>query len=174
MNKIEQLRSYMDDIVKEAHIDSEIISHPSPALAAFIQTKKEVAITRNIAFTYELPNSLDIESSIKSIDLVKIMGNLVDNAFDESDMLPMEQRLVHLSIRLSEGKLGIEVRNQGRLLSEKDKLMILLPGYTTKKSGHSGLGLAIVLERVQFYKGLLNIESCEEKGTSIHVTLPQR
>ncbi|WP_229263943.1 sensor histidine kinase [Cohnella cholangitidis] len=174
MNKIDRLRSYMEDIVKEAQIDSEIISHPTPALAAFIQAKKEMAITRNIDFTYEIPNSLDIESSIKSIDLVKIMGNLVDNAFDESDMLPMEQRLVHLSIRLSDGMLEIEVRNQGRLLSEQDKSMIILPGYTTKKSGHSGLGLAIVHERVQFYKGLLDIESWEEKGTSILVTLPQR
>lgn len=174
MNKLEQLKSYMEDIVKEVHAVTAIISHSSPAVAAFIQTKSEMAITRSIAFTYEIPNNLDIESSLKSIDLVKIMGNLVDNAFEESDNLSSEQRRVHLTIRVVEDKLEIEVRNQGRLLSELDKQMIILPGYTTKKAGHSGLGLAIVHERVQFYKGFLHIESSSEKGTTILVALPRR
>ncbi|WP_239618289.1 sensor histidine kinase [Cohnella mopanensis] len=174
MNKLEQLKSYMDDLVKEAHAVSTIVSHPTPALAAFIQAKMEMAITRNINFTYQIPDLLDIESSIKSIDLIKIMGNLVDNAFDESDTLPIERRLVHLSICIAEGKLAIEVRNQGRLLTEQDKMMIILPGYTTKQAGHSGLGLAIVHERVQFYKGLLHIHSSAESGTTILVSLPHR
>jgi signal transduction histidine kinase len=174
MNKLEQLKSYMEEIAKEAHAVSAVVSHSSPALAAFIQAKTEIAITRNISFSYRIPDDLDIESSIKSIDLVKIMGNLVDNAYEESETLPPDQRLVHLSIRAKDGMLEIEVRNQGRLLSEKDKQMILLPGYTTKRAGHSGLGLAIVHERIQFYKGLLNIESTAENGTSILVALPQR
>ncbi len=172
MNKLEQLNSYMEDIVKEAHTVSNIISHSSPAVAAFIQAKTEMAFARNIPFTYELPSDLDIESTIKSIDLVKIMGNLIDNAFEESDTLPSEQRIVQLIIRVMDGKLKIEVRNQGRHLSEKDKQMIILPGYTTKKAGHSGLGLAIVHERVRHYKGLLNILSSAESGTAIQVILP--
>jgi sensor histidine kinase regulating citrate/malate metabolism len=174
MNKLEQLKCYMEEIVKEAHSVNDVIYHSSPALAAFIQAKTELAVTRCIAFNYNIPQNLNIESSIKSIDLVKIMGNLVDNAFEESDTLPSEQRIVHLSIRVRDDLLEIEVRNQGRLLSETDKQMIILPGYTTKKAGHSGLGLAIVHERVQFYKGLLNIQSCLEDGTTIQVTLPRR
>lgn len=174
MNKLEQLKSYMEEIAKEAHSVNAVFSHSSPAVAAFIQAKTEIAITRNIAFTYRIPDNLDIGSSIKSIDLVKIMGNLVDNAYDESETLPVDQRLVHLSLRAKDGMLEIEVRNQGRLLSEQDKQLILLPGYTTKRSGHSGLGLAIVNERIQFYKGLLNIESTAENGTTIIVALPQR
>jgi sensor histidine kinase regulating citrate/malate metabolism len=174
MNKLDRLKVYMDEIVTEAHTFSEILSHSSPALAAFIQTKMEIAITRNISFTYDIPQGLDIEASIKSIDMVKIMGNLVDNAFDESDTLPSERRFVHLSIQVVAGQMHIGVRNQGRLLSETEIRKLTLPGYTTKKSGHSGLGLAIVKERVQHYKGFMVIDSCKENGTTIQVTLPHR
>ncbi len=174
MNKLDQLKGYMDEIVKEAHTFNGILSHSSPALAAFIQTKMEIAITRSISFTYDIPQGLDIEASIKSIDMVKIMGNLVDNAFDESDTLPSDRRRVHLSIQVKAGIMEIGVRNQGRLLSEAEIRKITLPGYTTKKAGHSGLGLAIVQERVQYYKGDMVIDSCKEKGTTIQVTLPHR
>lgn len=173
MNKLEQLNTYMADVVNEAHSMGHVIHHSSPALAAFIQMKMELAFTRSITFAFDLPPTLDIESSIKSIDLVKIMGNLVDNAFEESDTLPVEHRNVHLSIHLEDGALKIEVRNQSRLLTEKEKQRMLLPGYTTKKSGHSGLGLAIVHERVQYYKGSLSIHSDIKQGTAILVTLPQ-
>jgi signal transduction histidine kinase len=172
MNKLEQLNSYMADVVKEAHSVDQVIHHSSPTLAAFIQMKTEMAFTRSITFTYEVPPTLDIESSIKSIDLVKIMGNLIDNAFEESDTLPMEHRIVHLSIHIADETLKIEVRNHSRLLTVSDKEKMLLPGYTTKKSGHTGLGLAIVQERVQYYKGTLSIQSSIELGTAILVTLP--
>jgi signal transduction histidine kinase len=172
MNKLEQLNSYMADVVKEAHSVDQVIHHSSPTLAAFIQMKMEMALSRSITFTYDVPKTIDIESSIKSIDLVKIMGNLIDNAFEESDTLPVEQRIVHLSILIADGTLRIEVRNHSRLLTVTDKEKMLLPGFTTKKSGHTGIGLAIVHERVQYYKGTLSIQSSIEQGTAILVTLP--
>lgn len=172
MNKHVQLQSYMDDLVKEVHSVNEVILHSSPAIAAFIQAKREMAVTRAIAFTHKLSQTLDIESSIKAIDLIKIMGNLVDNAFEESDTLPLELRSVELILQEENGTINIEVTNQGRLLSDADKEKMLIPGYTTKKIGHSGLGLAIVHERTLFYKGTITIHSSEQQGTVISISLP--
>ncbi|MFC5468878.1 sensor histidine kinase [Cohnella suwonensis] len=173
LNKISQLRSYMDDLVSESRAFSDFVPPTSsPALAAFILAKSEQAIAKGIRFSCDIPASVDIDDAIKSVDIVKIIGNLVDNAFDESETLEPERRQVGLAIRSSTGELEIVVSNSGRTLSEQDKIMILRPGYTTKKNGHSGLGLAIVSERVQYYNGTMDIESDELKGISIRVRLP--
>jgi len=174
MNKLEQLKTYLDDLVKESHSVASVVSHSSPALAAFIQAKTELSQSRGISFACYVPEDLNIESIVKSIDLVKIVGNLVDNAFEESDTLPPDQKRVRFRMDISDGLLTIEISNRGRLLSDEEKQIMLLPGYTTKKTGHSGLGLAIVQERVRHYQGRLQIDSNEEEGTTVRVTIPRR
>lgn len=47
------------------------------------------------------------------IDLVKIMGNLVDNAFEESETIPLESRAIRLAIRSEGETLELEVSNRG-------------------------------------------------------------
>jgi len=172
MNKIDQLKSYMEDLAKESHAVAAIVQHPSPALAAFVIGKTEQARSRDIPFAYDIPANLNIGTSVKIIDLVKIMGNLVDNAFEESDTLPPGNRKVSLAIREEDGKLALEVNNRGRGLSDDELRMMIMPGYTTKSAGHSGLGLAIVQERVHYYQGELSIRSCAEHGTTIRAELP--
>jgi len=173
MNKLDQLGRYMKDLGNEAHSAGTVVAHASPAIAAFLSAKSELAIEKKIDFTYEVSPQLDLETVIKPIDLVKIVGNLVDNAFEESGALPEGRRKVHLAIEEDAEKLSLEVCNRGRVLTEEQIRKILLPGYTTKRAGHSGLGLAIVQERVQHYKGRLNIDSDSGEGLSFKVTLPR-
>jgi sensor histidine kinase regulating citrate/malate metabolism len=163
----------MDQIVKEAHSIGEVVQHESPALAAFIQMKTDLAQARSILFSCDIAVSIDIESKIKSIDLVKILGNLVDNAFEECDTLPIEHKQVGIVLRDVPEEMIIEVSNQSHPLSEMDIQKMILPGYTTKKAGHTGLGLAIVHERVQHYRGILSINYFPVKGTVIQVKLPR-
>jgi signal transduction histidine kinase len=174
MGRTDQLKAYVADLVKETHQVSEIVQHSSPALAAFIQAKLTVALGKGIAFTYELPNLWNIQdTSIKIIDIVKIMGNLVDNAFDESERLPQGERQVHASVALENDTIQLTVSNHGRVLDAKEKERIFLPGYSTKGENHSGLGLAIVLERVKHYNGKLELQSAEDTGNTIfHISLP--
>ncbi|MFC4304809.1 sensor histidine kinase [Cohnella boryungensis] len=174
MNKLDQLKAYMKELAAETHSVASVVSHASPALAAFVMAKKELALAKGISFTADIPAQLDVESSVKSIDFVKIVGNLVDNAFEESMTLSGDQRQVYLAIRRCEkGKLSLEVRNQGRTLTAEDIRLMLLPGYTTKTAaGHTGLGLAIVNERVQAYKGELFIRSSDHEGTVVQITFP--
>ncbi|MFC5469809.1 sensor histidine kinase [Cohnella suwonensis] len=176
MGKFEQLKSYSAELVKETHDVSEIVHHTSPALAAFIRAKITVSIGKGIAFTYDLPTDWNPQETIvKSIDIVKIIGNLVDNAFDESMTLSPEQRKVHASIVLNkiESIIEITVTNKGRFLDSKELERIFLPGYTTKGEGHSGLGLAVVLERVKHYKGTLDMKSDNLLGmTTFSISIP--
>ncbi|MFC4596937.1 sensor histidine kinase [Cohnella hongkongensis] len=175
MNKIEQLRSYMKDLTEEARAVAPAVAYASPVLAAFVIGKTEQARTKEIPFICDIPANADIESSIRMMDFVKIMGNLVDNAFEESEMLPHGSRDVKLEIRSEGETLVLEVSNRGRALSDKELSLMTKPGYTTKTVGHSGLGLAIVQERVRFYQGTLSIHFCPDDGTTIvRVRLPRK
>ncbi|WP_158602273.1 sensor histidine kinase [Cohnella endophytica] len=180
MGKTEQLKSYVNDLVKETRSVSDIVHHSSPALAAFAQAKTTVAIGKGIAFTCELPDNWNMhETTVKVIDIIKIIGNLVDNAFDETEILPQDQRQVHASIRIDEQKrIELLVSNRGRHISDNDKDRIFAPGYTSKGKDHTGLGLAIVQERVKHYKGSLEILSKENElqplgTTQFRITLPK-
>ncbi|WP_372635610.1 sensor histidine kinase [Cohnella sp.] len=176
MGRTEQLKAYVGDLVKETRDVSDIVHHSSPALAAFIQAKTAVSIGKGIDFTYELPDKWDAgETTVKVIDIIKIMGNLVDNAFDEAMNLPQQERSVFASIRaLEDGSIELQVSNRGRSLTAHDRQLIFKPGYTTKGEGHSGLGLAIVQERVKHYKGSLDLVSDEREGlTTFKVYLPE-
>jgi len=176
MGKTDQLKTYVADLVKETRDISEIMHHASPALAAFVQAKMTVALGKGIQFTYELPDKWDAkETTVKIIDIIKIMGNLVDNAFDEAMSFPAEERRVSATIRSMEDEsIELEVSNRGRFLSVQEKQMIFKPGFTTKGDGHSGLGLAIVQERVKHYNGTLDLQSYESEGLTVFkVQLPQ-
>lgn len=174
MGKTGDLQRYVRDLVQETQEMSEIVNHNSPALAAFVQAKTAVAVTKGIAFSCELPKRREgDDNSIRTIDMIKILGNLVDNAFDEVILLPADCRFVHASVQYEDGKIVMEVTNRGKALSPEEREKILTPGYTTKKDGiHSGLGLAIVAERTKHYGGTLDIRSNEMQGTTFRITLP--
>jgi len=175
MGKTDQLKSYVADLVKETRDVSDIVHHSSPAIAAFVQAKMTISIGKEIAFTYELLDKWNTnETTIKLIDIIKIMGNLVDNAFDETEKLPTEQRFVHASIAINDdNRIELQVSNTGHALEAKDKERLFIPGYTTKGTGHSGLGLAIVQERVKHYNGNIELHSdVSKRTTSFLITLP--
>ncbi|MFC5530143.1 sensor histidine kinase [Cohnella yongneupensis] len=174
MGKFDQLQAYTSTLVQETREVSEIINHASPALAAFAQAKTTVALGLGIAFKCELPTVWNVqESAIAMIDLIKILGNLVDNAFDETMRLPIEQRMVHVSIKTFNDVISLEVANSGHPMTPEVRDRMFQHGYSTKGEGHSGLGLAIVRERVSHYQGNIDVDSNkDERKTTFRVTLP--
>jgi len=174
LGKSDELKAYMADIVKDIQDVSGIVHHPSPPLAAFLKAKTAVAESRNIKFTCELSDTWNDQSTIRTIDVVKIVGNLVNNAFDEVEQLPPEERRVHADIRCHPEHIELVVNNRGRVLSDMELKRIFKPGYTTKRNEHSGLGLSIVHERVNHYKGTIDVQSNSTDGTTFRITLPHK
>jgi len=174
MGKLPELKTYMADLVKESREVSDIVQHHTPALAAFVQAKTAVAVSRGIAFTYELSDDWSQLSTIRMIDIVKIVGNLVNNAFDEAERMPPDRRSVHAVMKCLPSHVELSVTNSGRTLNEGDKELIFLPGYTTKDNQHSGLGLSIVLDRVKHYRGTITVQLSDDDATVFAVQLPHR
>lgn len=173
LSKMEDLKKYTQELVGEISEINELTRIGHPAVAALMQSKLVFAAEHKIKFHHKFVHIKDISLGLKSIDIVKISGNLIDNAFDEVMKLPALERWVELHMRMEEKTLHISVRNPGKVISSEEIARIFTPGYSTKaNSSHSGLGLAIVKERVEHYKGQLTVESTQEHGTIFRVEIP--
>ncbi|WP_274652256.1 sensor histidine kinase [Paenibacillus humicola] len=176
LGKYDQLRSYMEQVVQEIKTVSESMDNmPSPALAALFQAKTAAAEQSGIRFQYEISDTAHTFGAVTDIDLVRMIGNLIDNAFDEvMTIADPAEREVTMELFTDHSLLHIVVANRGRTLTEDELENIWKPGYTTKSGEHSGLGLANIRERALHYGGTVSAESDPERGVVFTVKLPVR
>ncbi|MDF2719587.1 MAG: CitS protein, partial [Paenibacillus sp.] len=173
LKKYDDLHRYTGELLGEIRQTNDIIQIGHPAVAAIVQSKVVIAMDRKIDFRHDFLLTGNFNLGITSVDIVIIIGNLVDNAFDEVTHLPVHERWVELRGSYHAGSLVISVRNPGRTLSDEEKAKIFAPGYSTKKTAdHSGLGLAVTKKRVGYYKGSITVESDQEQGTVFTVSIP--
>ncbi|MGX4585296.1 sensor histidine kinase [Paenibacillus chitinolyticus] len=176
LKKFDETKKYIHELVEETRLVNSIVHVGHPALASLISSKITQSQLRKINFTYELDLADDLTSisGLKSVDLVKILGNLIDNAFDEVSGMNVEQRNVHLLGYTEENRLIFKLSNHiNKSLSEKDLQAMFTSGFSTKKDGvHKGLGLAIVNQLVQRYKGTVSAEISGANTIQFTVILP--
>lgn len=173
LNKWDDLKAFTAELIGEIRIINDIINIGNPALAALIQAKVVSAANRKIRLVYDISDLKDVSLGIKSVDIVKIIGNLVDNAFDEVASLPEPDRQVDLFVREKDTHLHIRVTNPGRVISDEELEHMLQSGYTTRTDGkHHGLGLAIIRERVRHYRGNIRFINPPEGGLTVEVFIP--
>jgi hypothetical protein len=170
LGKKEELAKYTEEMIGEVIELNDIINIGQPAVAALVQSKTIAAANKGIQFKHAFHDMNDFPTGLKSVDIVRVVGNLIDNAFDEVSKLPPEERIVELNGSIADKKLQITVRNPGTL-TEEQKRFIFEPGFTTKMNGeHSGLGLSITKDIVKKYKGDIGVNI--ENEISFYVTIP--
>ncbi|OUM96142.1 MAG: hypothetical protein A9Z00_07345 [Thermobacillus sp. ZCTH02-B1] len=173
MKKYDQLQQYMEEVVGEIRsVDRLADKIPATALESLLMAKQAIAQSRHIRFEYrlsELPADLP---AVRNLDLVRITGNLVDNAFDEVMKQSEQERFVTLDIGQIDGELRITVANTGNPLPENERKRIFTPGYSTKKKGHEGLGLPIVVELVRHYGGDVHVGFRPGRGVVFTARIP--
>lgn len=101
--------------------------------------------------------------------LIRVVTNLVKNAIQALDENREPKILV--SVTQKDGHVQITVADNGKGISEEFKDKIFEPKFTTKTSG-MGLGLGMVKNIVETYKGSINFTSQTGKGTVFTVTFP--
>lgn len=91
---------------------------------------------------------------INSYDIVTILGNLIENAF--------EARSTEVRVNLfeDEEEVVVEVWDNGKAIDEKIGDEIFKLGISSKGSGR-GTGLSLVKSRVELYNGTIEINSFE-------------
>lgn len=191
----EALRLATGELAGGRQLADDIVGTVSePVLAALLMGKSAQAHERGVALHLDCAHDLDT-SGISSLDLVTVLGNLVDNALDaatprtpavlpcvspdpvpaapEHDARPwVEIYLANLAGVSGERRLVLQISDSGSGLDRRDLARAAERGYSTKDPGAHGrgLGLALVAQTVARHGG--TIEARREPRSAITVELP--
>ncbi|KRE90257.1 hypothetical protein ASG89_08110 [Paenibacillus sp. Soil766] len=171
----EDQKRYMEELIEEINEVNDIIRIGQPAIAALIQSKITLAMRTKVAFSYEFIGLDGLSLGVKSVDLVKIIGNLIDNAFDEANKFPVEEREVSVKGWKESNDVKISVKNRvNPTFNLPDDKELFAIGYSTKLEGeHQGLGLPVVKERVEYYRGTIGVK-LEEGYICFELSIPMQ
>ena len=124
----------------------------------------------NEEFVYFESEQAEIRSIMDRTQLIRVITNLVKNAIQA---IPNEQEFksVVVSIKQSKNNALISVADNGSGIELKHIGHIFEPKFTTKNSG-MGLGLGIIKNIIENYKGTITFETELGKGTTFTVCLP--
>ncbi|PZD94251.1 hypothetical protein DNH61_17705 [Paenibacillus sambharensis] len=178
-NDLQELQRYMEWTAQEIRlVNPDEHAAPASALETFLHAQIATAVDHKIHYEYRIVPEVEAIFPGKNSDLVRIIGNLLNNAFDEVVKLPAVQRFVRVYVDVDKhagsraDELLITVTNTSRPLSEEDKQQMFTPGFSTKADSHSGLGLPIVLKLVHQYGGRLEVCQQPEQRISFVIRLP--
>ena len=139
-----------------------------PVVAALLLGKSAEAAERGIDLVVD--GELG-EVDVPSRDLVTVLGNLVDNAFDA--VAGGEDRRVHVHLSGGPGPTAVVVGDSGEGLTPEDAERALERGWTTKASGDGshGVGLALVSRVAREHGGSVTVDRSDLGGARFTVTL---
>ena len=143
----------------------------NPVLGAMLLAKMNASRQRGVCLELDANSSLDLELSQQGQEaLMKVMSNLIDNAFDAA----LEKDPKNARVRVFFTDLGdqvlIEVEDSGLGLSLDQLAVVTQQGYSTKQGEHQGIGLALVSRYAMLYSGNLYLEEGELGGACFVVT----
>lgn len=123
---------------------------------------KAIALVREVS-----PSAGPIECDPEL--LKQVLLNLVINAIEATS----SGGQVVLSAKARDGRVLIEVKDEGCGISAADRDRIFDPFFTTKETG-TGLGLSVAHQIVEQHGGILKAEANANKGMTFSLLLPLR
>lgn len=111
----------------------------------------------------------DLTAEADREQLIRVMNNLLSNALQAvpDDREPR----IEVKIRRQMEEVWVEVKDNGTGIPEDQRNKIFEPSFTTKTKG-MGLGLAMVRQIVEAFRGRIWFESRQGEGTSFFLALP--
>jgi sensor histidine kinase regulating citrate/malate metabolism len=172
LGEVEEAQSFIRELYIEVQISGEVLRLAIPELSALLLVKTGVATSRNISFKIEVRSDLS-KINVRPFDLVAIIGNLINNALEAVENLPVTERKVQFQVFENTGSFIMQTRNPGFIPREL-RTMIFTPGFSTKSNSKDrGLGLASIKHLVESYKGFVVVSSHLNKGTCFSVGFPK-
>ncbi|MFD0990630.1 ATP-binding protein [Mariniflexile jejuense] len=174
-----KLDEYSKTLIQQIDTMSSIASAFSNFAKMPAQQNETLNVVNIVRLALEIFNedyivfSAEKEEIIAKLDrtqLIRVVTNLVKNAIQA---MP-ENEIPRIDIKVStvENNVVITVADNGSGVSEENIDKVFEPKFTTKTSG-MGLGLAMVKNIVETYKGSITFESKKDVGTTFKVAFPK-
>ena len=178
-NLKQKLDDYTKTIIQQIDTMSSVASAFSNFASMPAQQNETLNVVEVVEFSLDIFNEeyihfkSDEEEIITIMDrtqLVRIITNLVKNAIQA---IPNEQddKLIIVAVNKYENEVKITVKDNGIGIEQENIEHIFEPKFTTKNSG-MGLGLGIIKNIIENYKGTITFETEYRKGTTFIVSLP--
>lgn len=156
-------RERLADLVNEAH---------SAVLDTFRATGRDAS---RVGIEIEVPENLLVD--VARFDMVRTLMNLIKNAYESHATDPetfTSGSVWVTALPVNDEHLEIIIRDDGMGLSaeELEDVRRFVPGGTSKKTYGTGFGLPTAKRKIEAHGGALAIDSKEDQGTTVIVTLP--
>lgn len=161
MGNIKEVQKYLETMIGDSVSSNNLVDTGSPGLSALLYIKSGIALTNGISLNISVDKQIN-DIAIPSYELNRIVGNIINNAFDYVMKLDEEKRAVDMIISEAESYYLFEISNYGHI-DEEVKQKLFKKGFSTKDGEHAGLGLFIVKNMMEKYKGIIEVASKDSK-----------
>ncbi|MCG7421529.1 GHKL domain-containing protein [Micrococcus porci] len=139
-------------------------------VSALLEAKAAQAAERGVELTYAV--RLSAPAPLAALDLVSVVGNLVDNALDAAaDAAEPAGRWVDADVTCDADGLLVQVADGGPGL-DPDGDRVFEPGWSTKPAGIAGRGMGLALVRSIASQAGGVVEVATDSGTVFTVEVP--
>ncbi len=175
----QKLNDYTKTLIQQIDTMTSVASAFSNFASMPAQQNETLNVVEVVEFSLDIFNEeyITFESKEEEIitimdrtQLIRIITNLVKNAIQA---IPDEQteKSILVAVKREENNVNITVKDNGIGIEIENIEHIFEPKFTTKTSG-MGLGLGIIKNIIENYKGTITFETEFGKGTTFKVSLP--
>ncbi|MCI8529983.1 MAG: GHKL domain-containing protein [Lachnospiraceae bacterium] len=162
--RVEEMRKYLNEL--EITLDSVDTYVKSGNLMADAILNSKLSLARQKGIQVNCKAVLPEVISIEDVDLCVLLGNLLDNALEACEQIPVEGRFLRVYMVVNKAQLYASIQN-----SAKEELNFNERHYISTKKGNHGLGMKRVKALIDKYEGYLNLAN--EPGIfAAELTLP--
>jgi signal transduction histidine kinase len=148
-----------------ANVDNAVLS-------GFLLAEVTIAANAGIELEVEIAGQLgSLPPTLTELDLITVVGNLVQNAIEAVQELPEERRRVDLSLRSNDEGLEVRITDGGAGIPPEAATRVFTAGYTTKRD-RAGVGLALVRSIVVRAGGRAEVDTAVSDGAALRVRIP--
>lgn len=164
-NTIECIKEYVATISEGLHSSFKYLNTGNDYIDAILSIKSNYAVTNNIQFNVTI-NEPFSKINIKQDELISIVSNLVDNAFEALKLKAVDEyKEISITTYLKDKEFCIEVADNGDAIPLIIVTKIFDKGYSTKinQGEDHGYGLFITRQFVEQNNGVITVKSTEER-----------
>ncbi len=176
LGNIEKAKEYLGKYSNMLKIDEEGLTNLNNLSCEYLYTlflnKAYKCKDMGIEIYYNIHDYISLEG-FNPIDVVRVLGNLLDNAIYEAKNLDTEPGTVIVDIYYDEENYVFQVTNSSIIIPKEVREKIFKKGFTTKGSEGSGFGLYNVKNLVKKYNGEIHVKCDDSSGTSFIISLPK-
>lgn len=129
------------------------------AVSGILLGKFNRAKELNIHFEIDRTSYIPHSACLPDHELVCIVGNLIENAFESLQMANQSSKNVVIRLRPVSRYLQITVLDNGPGIPESIRKVIFNQGFTSKKGVNKGIGLSLVKQYVENLHGSIRFHS---------------